>query len=82
MRYMKTDLEKYRIKGKIYYKVEELEVKEEDRCVASAMWTVKNVKGDMFRLIFRNGASKVYSLYNDKGALVLRTRSISQVTDR
>lgn len=72
-------LEKYRIKGKIYYKVEELPIAPEDLCIVSSMWVMKNVKGETFKLLSRGLGRKEFTLYDSKSSLVFRTRSISKV---
>lgn len=79
MRYMKTDLERFVIQNRTYYKEGELPVSDDDKCIADAIWTIKNVKGDHFKLIIRKGRRTTYSLYDEKGSLVTRPRSVRKV---
>lgn len=80
MRYMnKENYEKWRIKGRIYYKIGEDPVSPEDKCIASEIWRIKNVAGEQFRMIIRSGKHSTYTLYNSKDTMVFRTRSIAKV---
>ena len=74
--------EKYRIKGKVYYKVAEEVVSEEDKCIVSEIWSMTNPSGEEFRLLIRRGKSTQYALYAKGGGLIHRTNSISQVKTR
>lgn len=79
MRYMKVDYEKWRIKGLTYYKLGEDYVADGDKCIVSEIWRMRNVKGEEFRLLIRNGKTKSFSLYDSKDNLRLRTTSISKI---
>lgn len=72
-------MEKYRIKGKIYYKVGEIPIPPEDACIVASMWLMQNPKGETFKLLARGVGSNEYTLYNSKSSVVLKTRSISKV---
>lgn len=74
------NIEKYRIKGKTYYKIQEEYVPEADRDIVSEIWNIKNSKGEEFRLLIRNQKSgKQYSLYMKNGNCLFRTHSISKI---
>ena len=50
-----------------------------DKCIVSEIWRMRNVKGEEFRLLIRNGKTKSFSLYDSKDNLRLRTTSISKI---
>lgn len=81
MRYMKRTEEKYRIKGKTYYKIEELPIGEEDACIINLKWRMENSKNKVFLLYARTGKCANYALYDENGKLELKTRSISKIND-
>ena len=71
--------ERYRIKGKIYYKLVEEQLRDCDKDLVDAIWQVQNTKGDMFRLLISRGGRN-YTLYEINGSYpVLKTNSISKV---
>jgi hypothetical protein len=70
---------RYRIKGKIYYKVSEETLKDEDYSLVDGIWRMVNPKGESFRLLIGHGGKR-YTLYTlDTGKFVLKTNSISKV---
>lgn len=70
---------RYRIKGKIYYKISEEELKDEDYSLADGIWRMQNPKGEIFRLLIARGGKR-YTLYTADGSkFVLKTNSISKV---
>ena len=71
--------ERYRIKGKIYYKVSEEVLKDSDFDLADGIWRMQNPKGENFRLLISRGGKR-YTLYTADGSkFVLKTNSISRV---
>ena len=71
---------RYRIKGKIYYKISEEQLKQDDYDLVDGIWHVKNAKGDEFRLLVGKGGRR-YTMYTLDGKIqVLKTNSISKVT--
>lgn len=73
-----NDKIRYRIKGKIYYKVGE-EVG--DTSLVDAIWIMENPKKEVFRLLIGK-YGKRYTLYSGDGMhakVVLKTTSISKV---
>lgn len=76
----KSDKERYRIQGKIYYKESEEPVKPEDKLFINEIWNMTNPKGENFRLFISGGNSKRYALYEcSTDKRVLKTYSISKV---
>ena len=73
-----TAKERYRIKGKIYYKISEEELKESYFDLADGIWRMQNPKGDNFRLLIARGGKR-YTLYTEDSKFVLKTNSISRV---
>ena len=74
-----TAKERYRIKGKIYYKISEEELKDSDFDLADGIWCMQNPKGENFRLLIGRGGKR-YTLYTVDGSkFVLKTNSISKV---
>ena len=70
---------KYRIKGKIYYKVLEEQLKTDDYDIVDGIWRMTNPKGEEFRLLIARGGRK-YTLYTlDGRKCILKTNSISRV---
>ena len=70
---------RYRIKGKIYYKVSEEVLKDSDFDLADGIWRMQNPKGENFRLLISRGGKR-YTLYTADGSkFVLKTNSISRV---
>ena len=70
---------RYRIKGKIYYKISEETLKDDDYSLADGIWRVQNTKGEEFRLLIARGGKR-YTLYTADGSkFVLKTNSISRV---
>lgn len=75
-----NNYDKYRIKGKTYYKVGDKPVSETDRDFVSEIWLMKNANDEDFTLIIRRSKiSSTFSLYKSDGPLVYRTYSISKV---
>lgn len=70
--------QKFRIKGKIYYKESEEIIRDEDRCLVDSIWRMSNPKGETFRLLISAGKRR-YTMYQNDGKLFLRTYSISPV---
>ena len=71
--------ERYRIKGKIYYKVSEEVLKDSDFDLADGIWRMQNPKGENFRLLISRGGKR-YTLHTADGSkFVLKTNSISRV---
>ena len=71
--------ERYRIKGKIYYKVSEEVLKDSDFDLVDGIWRMQNPKGENFRLLISRGGKR-YTLYTADGSkFVLKTNSISRV---
>lgn len=70
---------RYRIKGKIYYKISEEVLKDSDFDLADGIWRMQNPKGENFRLLIGRGGKR-YTLYTADGSkFVLKTNSISKV---
>lgn len=70
---------RYRIKGKIYYKLNEVQLSQNDSDLVDAVWNIVNAKGEEFRLVIGRGGKR-YTLYTSDGNnQVLRTTSISKV---
>lgn len=74
--------ERYRIKGKTYYKVGEEQVNPSDRDLVSEIWKLENPKGEKFKLLIRYGRSNTFTLYTDEvnTKQIYRTYSISRIT--
>lgn len=71
---------RYRIKGKIYYKLLEEKINPEDFSLVEGIWHVENTQGEKFRLLIGKGYRR-YTLYTlDGSKVVLRTTSISKVS--
>lgn len=72
--------DRYRIKGKTYYKVQSLPVNEDDRDIVSEIWIMKNVEDENFKLFIRHQRKNtVYSMYSDNGPCLFKTYSITKV---
>ena len=71
--------ERYRIKGKIYYKISEEQLRDCDRDLADGIWRMQNPKGETFRLLIAHNGRR-YTLYTVDGSkCILKTNSISKV---
>lgn len=77
----KSNKERYRIQGKVYYKEEEEYVNPKDRDIVDEIWKLSNPKGSTFRLMIRRGRCQSFSMYDSEGKHILRTRSISKIED-
>lgn len=71
--------EKYRIKGKIYYKIFEETINPEDYSLVDGVWHLKNPKGEEFRLLVGKGGRR-YTMYPINGRNpICKVKSISKV---
>ena len=74
--------DRYKIQGKTYYKDGEEQVNENDKGLVDEIWQMSNPKGELFRMLIRNGKSSTFILYDAKGNRVLKTYSISKIGDK
>lgn len=71
--------ERYKIRGKVYYKVGEEHIDPSDRGIVDEIWTMNNPKGETFRLMIRRGRSSHFSLYDSAGKNIVKTYSITKM---
>ena len=73
-------LDKYRIKGKTYYKLSEQPLEDKELDFITAIWNMTNTKGDELKLVIRHGSrSSSYIMYNKDGLRLFDTYSISYI---
>lgn len=74
----RCEQERYKIKGKTYYKVGEEKVNEGDRCFIGCIWLMKNPSNEDFKLLIAPN-NKRFTLYSIDGKTIARTYSISKI---
>lgn len=75
---MSLKKERYRIQGKIYYKIGEESVKDEDKCFVGQIWLLKNTLGEEFKMYISPG-NKRYTIYTSEQKVLLKTFHITKV---